>query len=179
MSEKVVLKDKTFKMYLPGEKIQEAVRKIGNKLSEDYAGQNPLFLCILSGSFMFAADLLKQIKGDCEITFVRLSSYSGTESTGKLSTLIGIQKPLEGRHVVIIEDIVDTGHTLSKFLPQVREFQPASLKVVSLLVKPEALQGKVEVDYRGFDIPNDFIVGYGLDYDELGRNLPDIYVLDI
>lgn len=173
----IKLKDKTFVPYLDAQKIQEEVKKIATQINTDYHDKNPVFLCILSGSFMFCSDLVKNFCGDCEITFVRMSSYEGTQSTGNITTLMGIVEDIKDRHVIIIEDIVDTGNTLSKFIPEALSLQPASLKVCSLLVKPEALQDKVKVDYVGFSIPNDFIVGYGLDYDGLGRNLQDIYVI--
>jgi hypoxanthine phosphoribosyltransferase len=173
----IKLKDKTFVPYLDAQKIQEEVKKIATQINTDYHDKNPVFLCILSGSFMFCSDLVKNFCGDCEITFVRMSSYEGTQSTGNITTLMGIVEDIKDRHVIIIEDIVDTGNTLSKFIPEALSLKPASLKVCSLLVKPEALQDKVKVDYVGFSIPNDFIVGYGLDYDGLGRNMQDIYVI--
>ncbi len=173
----VTLKDKKFRTYLDEQKIQEAVGQIGRKIDQDYIGKNPLFVCILSGSFMFTSDLVKNFTGECEITFVRLSSYHGTETTGNVKTLMGIVESIENRDIIIVEDIVDTGNTLSKFLPEIEKLQPKSIKIVALLVKPDTLKDKVKVDYRCFDIPNDFIVGYGLDYDGLGRNLRDIYVI--
>jgi hypoxanthine phosphoribosyltransferase len=173
----VTLKDKKFRTYLDEQKIQEAVGQIGRKIDQDYIGKNPLFVCILSGSFMFTSDLVKNFTGECEITFVRLSSYHGTETTGNVKTLMGMVETIENRDIIIVEDIVDTGNTLSKFLPEIEKLQPKSIKIVALLVKPDTLKDKVKVDYRCFDIPNDFIVGYGLDYDGLGRNLRDIYVI--
>ena len=173
----VTLKDKKFRTYLDEQKIQEAVCQIGRKIDQDYIGKNPLFVCILSGSFMFTSDLVKNFTGECEITFVRLSSYHGTETTGNVKTLMGMVESIENRDIIIVEDIVDTGNTLSKFLPEIEKLQPKSIKIVALLVKPDTLKDKVKVDYRCFDIPNDFIVGYGLDYDGLGRNLRDIYVI--
>ena len=173
----VTLKDKKFRTYLDEQKIQEAVGQIGRTIDQDYIGKNPLFVCILSGSFMFTSDLVKNFTGECEITFVRLSSYHGTETTGNVKTLMGMVESIENRDIIIVEDIVDTGNTLSKFLPEIEKLQPKSIKIVALLVKPDTLKDKVKVDYRCFDIPNDFIVGYGLDYDGLGRNLRDIYVI--
>ena len=176
-SVQIQLKDKTFIPYLSADKIQETVKKMASEINLEYHDKKPLFVCILSGSFMFCSDLVKNFCGDCEITFVRLSSYEGTQSTGNITTLMGMVEEIKDRHVIIVEDIVDTGNTLSKFLPEVKSLAPASLKVCSLLVKPEALQDKVKVDFTGFSIPNDFIVGYGLDYDGLGRNLQAIYVI--
>ncbi|MEI6311989.1 MAG: hypoxanthine phosphoribosyltransferase [Bacteroidota bacterium] len=176
-SPQIQLKDKTFIPYLNTQQIHETVKRLASQINEEYHDKKPLFVCILSGSFMFCSDLVKNFCGDCEITFVRLSSYSGTQSTGNITTLMGMVESLTDRHVIIVEDIVDTGNTLSKFLPEVQALQPASLKVCSLLVKPDALQDRIKVDFIGFSIPNDFIVGYGLDYDGLGRNLQEIYVI--
>lgn len=135
-------------------------------------------MAVLNGSFMFAADLMRNIRIDCEITFVKLASYQGTQSTGKVRTLIGQDVPLESRHIIILEDIVDTGKTLFEFLPIIKAQSPASVEIATLLIKPAAMQYNIAVKYRGLEIPNDFIVGYGLDYDVLGRNLNDIYVID-
>ncbi len=173
----ITLKDKKFRTYLDERKIQEAVQRIGRKIDQDYVGKNPLFVCILSGSFMFTSDLVKHFTGECEITFVRLSSYHGTQTTGNVKTLLGIIETIEARDIIIVEDIVDTGNTLAKFLPEIENLKPKSIKIAALLVKPETLKEKIKIDYTCFDIPNDFIVGYGLDYDGLGRNLRDIYVI--
>jgi len=177
MAANITLKDKQFKPYLSAEEIRQSAAQLGAQLSKDYEGKHPLFVCVLNGSFIFAADLLRYFNGACDIAFVKLKSYSGMQSSGQLQVVLDIQENMSGRDVVIIEDIVDTGHTLSKFLPIMQTRNPASLKVVSLLVKPDALQGRVVVDYVGMNIPNDFIVGYGLDYDGEGRHLPDIYVV--
>lgn len=173
----ITLKDKKFRTYLDEEKIQNAVKSLGATINRDYLGKNPLFICVLSGSFMFTSDLVKHFTSECEITFVRLSSYEGTKSTGDIKTVLGIVETIENRDVIIVEDIVDTGNTLSMFLPAIQKLNPLSIKTAALLVKPDTLKEKIKVDYRCFDIPNDFIVGYGLDYDGLGRNLRDIYVL--
>ncbi len=173
----ITLKDKKFRTYLDEEKIQNAVKSLGATINRDYLGKNPLFICVLSGSFMFTSDLVKHFTSECEITFVRLSSYEGTQSTGDIKTVLGIVETIENRDVIIVEDIVDTGNTLSMFLPAIQKLNPLSIKTAALLVKPDTLKEKIKVDYRCFDIPNDFIVGYGLDYDGLGRNLRDIYVL--
>lgn len=175
MEKLVRLNDRTFRLYKSETEILSAIREVANKINDDYIGKRPLLIPILNGSFMFASDLLKELKLDCELSFVKAVSYTGTESTGKLATLIGLNQNIEGRHIIIVEDIVDTGHTLAKILPTLRELNPASLKVASLLLKPLALQTPVEIDYVGMEIPNEFIVGYGLDYDGLGRNLRDIY----
>lgn len=167
--------DKQFEPYLGADKIDQAIQRLATQLNTDYAGRRPLFVAILNGSFMFASDLFKQLQIDAEICFIKLASYKGTKSTGQVITAIGLDMDLFGRDVVIIEDIVDTGKTLNEFLPQLHHQQPASLKIVALLHKPEATVYPIRVDYLGFSIPNEFVVGYGLDYDGLGRNIPEIY----
>jgi len=169
--------DKEFKPYLDEKKIQDRIRELGAEISKDYHGKNPLFIAILNGSFMFAADLFKNISVDAEICFIKLASYKGISSTGQVITAIGLDVDIIGKHIIIIEDIVDTGKTLNEFLPKLNHQQPASLKIVALLHKPEATKFPVHIDYTGFTIPNKFVVGYGLDYDGLGRNIPSIYQL--
>lgn len=169
--------DKQFEPYLDAKKIAARIKEIAGKLNKDYAGKKPLFIAILNGSFMFAADLFKELTIDAEICFIKLASYKGTKSTGHVITAIGLDMDLFGREVVIVEDIVDTGKTLSEFLPQLEHQQPASLKIVALLHKPEATVFPITIDYLGFSIPNKFVVGYGLDYDGLGRNIPEIFKL--
>jgi hypoxanthine phosphoribosyltransferase len=175
MEKLVRLNDRTFRLYKSESEIINAIREMANQINDDYIGKRPLLVPVLNGSFMFASDLMKELKLDCELSFVKAVSYEGTQSSGKLATLIGLNQSIEGRHVIIIEDIVDTGHTLAKILPVFKEQHPASLKVASLLLKPLALQVPLCIDYVGMEIPNEFIVGYGLDYDGLGRNLRDIY----
>lgn len=174
----ITLRDKTFKPYLSSQEIQIRIKELAQRINEDYQGRFPLFIAVLNGSFMFAADLMKNIQLDCEITFVKLASYQGTQSTGKVRTLIGQDVPLENRNIIILEDIVDTGKTLFEFLPIIKAQSPTSIEIATLLMKPAALQHDISVKYRGLEIPNDFIVGYGLDYDGLGRNLNDIYVIN-
>jgi len=169
--------DKDFEPYLPAEEITEKIRAIASKVDTDYAGKKPLFVAILNGSFMFASDLFKAITIEAEICFIKLASYKGTKSTGQVITAIGLDTDMHGRHVIILEDIVDTGKTLSEFLPQLEHQQPASLKIAALLHKPEATVYPIKVDYLGFSVPNKFLLGYGLDYDGLGRNIPSIYKL--
>jgi hypoxanthine phosphoribosyltransferase len=171
----IVVHDKSFEPYLNASAIQEKVLQIGKELNRDYEGKRPLFIAILNGSFMFASDLFKVLQIDAEICFIKLASYKGTKSTGHIITAIGLDADLYNRHVVIVEDIVDTGKTLSEFLPQLKHQQPASLKIAALLHKPEAIVYPLNIDYLGFTIPNHFVVGYGLDYDGLGRNIPEIY----
>lgn len=175
MSSQVKVHDKFFKPYIDATEIQKQITRVAAEINKDYEGKRPLFIAILNGSFMFASDLFKQISIEAEICFIKLASYKGTKSTGNVITSIGLDEPLEGRHVIVVEDIVDTGNTLSKFLPQLYNQQPATLKIASLLHKPEALEHPLVIDYLGFSVPNIFLLGYGLDYDGLGRNIPEIY----
>jgi len=169
--------DKKFKPYLSAAHISERIKAVATEINKDYEGKKPIFIAILNGSFMFASDLFKEITVEAEICFIKLASYKGTKSTGNVITSIGLDEPLKDRHVIIIEDIVDTGNTLNKFLPQLHNQQPASLKIAALLHKPEALEYPIVIDYLGFSVPNIFLLGFGLDYDGLGRNLAEIYQL--
>ncbi len=173
----IQVKDKKFVPYLTAAQIDEQVKRLAKEINTDYAGKNPLFIAILNGSFMFASDLFKELNCEPEVCFIKLASYKGTRSTGNVITSIGLDESLKGRHVIVLEDIVDTGKTLTEFLPQLHNQQPASLKIVALLHKPEALKYPVMMDYLGFNVPNKFLLGYGLDYDGLGRNLKEIYRL--
>jgi hypoxanthine phosphoribosyltransferase len=173
----IKLHDKTFDTYLSEQEIQEKVKEIAGQLNKDYKDKKPLFISILNGSFMFSADLFKNLTIDAEICFIKLASYRGMKSSGQVITAIGLDQDLFGRDVVILEDIVDTGKTLNEFLPKLDHQQPKSLKIAALLHKPEATQFALKIDYLGFSIPNKFVVGYGLDYDGLGRNLKEIYQL--
>lgn len=168
---------KGFQPYISAQEINKQILRLGAEINKDYEGKRPLFIAILNGSFMFASDLFKEITIDAEICFIKLVSYKGTRSTGHVITSIGLDEPLNERHVVILEDIVDTGKTLSDFLPQLIDHQPASLKIAALLHKPEALIHPITIDYLGFKVPNKFLLGYGLDFDGLGRNLKEIYQL--
>lgn len=168
--------DKEFELFIPYEKIRSIVEEMADKMNRDFEGKNPLFLCILNGSFMFAAEIFKRISLlDAEISFIKLASYSGTQTTGSVKELIGLNENLAGRTVIVLEDIVDSGITISNTIEQIKAKNPADVKVATLLLKPDALKTKVQLDYIGLEIPNDFIVGYGLDYDGRGRNLIDIY----
>ena len=171
----VKLHDKEFKISIPAKTIDEAILKMAQKINEDLEGKNPLFIIVLNGAFMFASDLLKKIHIDCEVTFVKLSSYIGTKSSHLVREIIGLDKSLNDRHVVVIEDIIDTGITMDNTLPKLETMGAKDVKIATLLFKPKAFQKEFPIDYIGMEIPNDFIVGYGLDYDGLGRNLPDIY----
>jgi hypoxanthine phosphoribosyltransferase len=171
------LHNKAFEPYLSEKQIQEKVKDLAAQLDTDYIGKKPLFIAILNGSFMFAADLFKYLTIEAEICFIKLASYKGTKSTGQVITAIGLDTDIHHRHVVILEDIIDTGKTMNEFLPQLLNQQPASLKIAILLHKPEATQFKVNIDYCCFSIPNKFVLGYGLDYDGFGRNIKEIYQL--
>jgi hypoxanthine phosphoribosyltransferase len=173
----IEVNNKKFTPFITAAQIDEQINILAAELNRDYAGKRPLFIAILNGSFMFAADLFKAVTIEAEICFIKLASYKGTKSTGNVITSIGLDEPLNGRHVVIVEDIVDTGKTLNEFLPQLFNQQPASLKIAALLHKPEALAHPVKIDYLGFNVPNKFLLGYGLDFDGLGRNLKEIYQL--
>jgi hypoxanthine phosphoribosyltransferase len=173
----VTLHDKTFELFIAEDAIQKAILALADQINTDYAGKNPLFLGILNGSFLFAADLFRQIKGHAEISFLKMASYQGTSTTGKISELIGLNEDLSNRHVIIIEDIVDTGITLEKIINDLQTKNPASISIVTLLFKPAAYQKSIPVNYVGIKVANDFLVGYGLDYDGLGRNLKEIYKL--
>lgn len=172
---RVTLKDKTFELSIPFEEISQSIEKIAFKINSDFAGKEPVFLVILNGSFMFSAELLKKIELPCQVSFVKLASYSGTQSTYNVKTLIGLNEELRGQTVIILEDIIDTGVTMEKLLEEINEFEPLEVYVATLLLKPNALIKDINVDYTGIEIPNDFIVGFGLDYDGYGRNLKDIY----
>ena len=171
----VQVKDKQFALYISEEEILARVKELANRMNTDLAGKNPLFLVILNGSFVFAADLLRDITIPCEITFVRVASYEGVSSTGKVKQLLGLTQNIEGRTVIIVEDIIDTGFTMKELLRMLEEKHPAEIHISSLLVKPGNLQVDLDIPYRCFDIANEFIVGYGLDYDHEGRNLRHIY----
>ncbi len=169
--------DKTFVPFITEATIKNKIKELAAKLNKDYEGKNPVFIAILNGSFMFAADLFKELNIMAEICFIKLASYKGTQSTGHVITSIGLDANITDRHVVILEDIIDTGKTMHSFLPQIQNQQPASLKVAILLHKPEATEYNIPIDYCCFTIPNKFVLGYGLDYDGFGRNIPEIYQL--
>lgn len=171
------IQDKDFILYLSQTEIESAVKKIAGTLNRDYKNETPLFIAILNGSFMFAAELFKSINIPCEICFIKVASYEGIASTGYLNTFIGLEKNITGRHVIILEDIIDTGKTLNQLLPQLYDQQPASLKIAALLHKPEASMHEIKLDYNCFKISNRFVIGFGLDYNGFGRNLPALYQL--
>ena len=174
----VKIKDKVFNLSIPEETIIGQVKRVAAEINRDLADSNPIFLCVLNGAFMFAGDLMKHVNIPSGISFVKLSSYSGTESTGRVKQLIGLSDTLRGRTVVIVEDIVDTGLTMLRLLDLIREHEPKEVRICSLLVKPDKLKVDLHIDYVAMEIPNEFIVGYGLDYDGQGRNLPAIYTVE-
>jgi hypoxanthine phosphoribosyltransferase len=171
------VKDKEFEPYIDSQRIQEAVAQLADRINQDYAGKTPLLLAVLNGSFMFAADLMRNIHVPSEITFIRLSSYNRTRSSGRVKELIGLEENIFGRHLIIVEDIVDTGLTMRHLIDELQELGPKSLEVATLLHKAEATREHIDLKYIGFVIPQKFVVGYGLDYDGQGRNLNDIYAL--
>lgn len=174
----VKLRDKKFKETINSETIDEAVQRVADQINQDLEGLNPVFVCVLNGAFMFASDLLKKINIDCEITFVKVASYDGTNSTGDVKTLIGLNHDLRNREVIIVEDIVDTGITIERIIDQMKHQNPEDVKIATLLFKPDAYTKDIHIDYVALKVPNDFLIGYGLDYDGLGRNLESIYVLE-
>lgn len=177
MNKQVKVRDRVFEVSLSEEKIKERVAQVAEEISKDLEGERPLFLAVLNGSFVFAADLMREVSIPCEITFVRMSSYVGTSSTGQVKELIGLKESIEGRTVVIVEDIIDSGLTMKDLLATLQAKNPKEVRIASLLVKPGNLKVDLDIPYCCFKIPNDFIVGYGLDYDGEGRNLKDIYTV--
>lgn len=177
MKNRITAHGRSFEPMISSQTIADRVGDLGLALRTDFGDKCPLFLCVLNGAFVFAADLTRAFAEPCEVAFVRLSSYKGTASTGEVTTVLDVDIPLDSRHVVIVEDIVDTGRTLHFFLEKLKDSGAASVSLAALLFKPSALQFGVKIDYLGFEIPEKFVVGYGLDYDGLCRNLPDIYQL--
>ncbi len=178
MENKIKLKDRTFEVMITADKIDSAVSAVAAKINADYADvPTPLFLGVLNGSFMFMSDLMKKIEFNSELSFVKLSSYEGTQSTGCVKSLIGLNDSIEGRDVIIVEDIVDSGNSIEHMMEYLKELKPASVRICTLFFKPKAYTKQIPIDYVAMEIGNEFIVGYGLDYDQLGRNLKDIYVV--
>lgn len=171
----VKIKDKEFGLFLTQDTIEKAIGDVAERLNKDLQGKDPLFICVLNGSFMYASELMKRINIPAEVSFVKVSSYKGTSSSEKLKEIYGLEEDIKGRTIIIVEDIVDTGYTMSLMLEQLACDQPKEILVTTMLLKPDALKVPVKVDYVALEIPSDFIVGYGLDYDGYGRNLPDIY----
>ena len=173
----IKVKDKTFKVSIPEAQIKARIKELAQQMSRDLEGKNPLFLAVLNGAFIFAADLIREMTIPCEISFVKLASYQGTTSTGTIKEVIGINEDLSGRTVVIVEDIVESGLTIKRMMEQIGTRNPASVQVCTLFFKPDRLKEDLKLDYVAFRIPNDFILGYGLDYDQQARGLKDIYTL--
>ncbi|MBN2747612.1 MAG: hypoxanthine phosphoribosyltransferase [Bacteroidales bacterium] len=169
--------DKEFSIFITNKEIDASIEKMAQQINQDYKGKKPIFLVILNGAFMFAADLFKKLTIDCEISFVKLSSYHGTTTTGRVKSLIGLNESIAGRHIIVVEDIIDSGITMEHLLEELNSKYPTDIRIATLLFKPKAFQKDFAIEYIGIEIPNDFIVGYGLDYDGFARNLPDIYKL--
>ncbi len=178
MSKTIQLHDKQFVPFMEASKIAAAINSLGEKLNIDYKDKNPLFIGVLNGSFLFVSDLVRQYEGNCEVSFIKMASYEGTSTTGVVTELIGLKEDIKDRHVIIIEDIVDTGNTLERIHAELSKQKPASLEIATLLFKPKAYQKDIPVNYVAMEVGNEFLVGYGLDYDGLGRNLKDIYIIN-
>ncbi len=177
--ERITLQDKTFRTYIPYAEIDKAISRIAGQLNRDLSNEEkPVFLSILNGSFMFTADLMKKITLNCEVTFVKLASYSGTESTGTVRQVLGLCSDIKDRTVIVLEDIVDSGTTITNLLDDLKKRNPKQIKICTLLLKPDAYKADIPIDYACINIPNDFVVGYGLDYNNLGRQYKDLYVID-
>lgn len=174
----ITIKDKTFVPFIAAEAIQARIQKLAEQINQDYADKQPLIVVVLNGAFLFAADLAKHLTIPCEITFIRVASYTATESSGQLKQILGLNESIEGRDIIVVEDIVDTGLTLYEVCDQLRAKGPSSLTIATLLFKPTALKQPLDLQYIGFEIENRFVLGYGLDYDGLGRNTPNILVLE-
>jgi len=174
---KIKVKDLEFTVSITAKEIDKAAQKVADEINRDLKDKTPLFLVILNGAFMFAADLFKKINIECEVSFVKLSSYVGTKTTSTVRELIGLDEVLKDRYVVIVEDIIDTGITMENTIQKLKHLEAADVRIATLLFKPDAFQKDYPIDYIGMEIPNEFIVGYGLDYDGYARNLPDIYTL--
>ena len=178
MDKVIKLHDRKFRVMIPAAKIDEAVTAVAQRINADYADKDtPLFVGVLNGSFMFMSDLIKKIEFNSELSFVKLASYEGRQTTGDVKCLIGLNQSLEGRHVIIVEDIVDTGESIERMVRDLEKLHPASIAVCTLFFKPGSYRKQIPIDYRAMEIGNEFIVGYGLDYNQLGRNLKDIYVV--
>ena len=173
----ITIHNRSFVPYLPASGIQARIREMGAEIKRDMEGRVPLLLSVLNGSFMFAADLMKTLDFPVEITFVKLASYQGTGTTGSVKQLIGLNEQIAGRYVIVVEDIIDTGITMEHLLAELKQYTPAEVRIATLLFKKEAFRGDFAIDYTGFVVPDKFLVGYGLDYDGLGRNYPDLYTV--
>jgi len=171
----ITVKDRQFEPFIKQHDIESNIKRIAAQINTELDGKQPLFVAVLNGAFMFAAELMKEVTIPCEIAFVRLASYAGTQTTNQVSELLGLSEPIKDRTIVIVEDIVDTGNTMVALISKLQQYEPKEIKIATLLLKPDALKQPIQCDYVALEIPNDFILGYGLDYDGYGRNLKDIY----
>jgi hypoxanthine phosphoribosyltransferase len=174
----VKLHDKQFQLYINNETINNKIEDLVNVLNINYVDKKPIFLCVLNGSFLFASELIKRFEHECEVSFVKLSSYKGINSTGEIKKLVGINDDLKGRNIIIVEDIVDTGNTIFSVIDEIKNYNPESVEVATLLFKPAAYQKQTTINYAAIIVGNEFLVGFGLDYNGIGRNLEDIYIIE-
>ena len=175
---KVRLKDKNFQLFIDSKELNNSIESLSNKINQDYSDREPIFLCVLNGAFVFAAELIKRFNHECQVSFVKLSSYQGVQSSGTINSLIGLNEDIKGKDVIIVEDIVDTGQTIANIVENILNKNPRSIEVATLLYKPKSYQKQIPIKYRAIEIGNDFIVGFGLDYNGLGRNLEEIYIIE-
>ena len=175
---KVRLKDKSFQLFIDSKELNDSIESLSNKINQDYSEIEPIFLCVLNGAFVFAAELIKRFNHQCQVSFVKLSSYQGVQSSGTINSLIGLNEDIKGKDVIIVEDIVDTGQTIANIVENILNKNPRSIEVATLLFKPKSYQKKIPIKYKAIEIGNDFIVGFGLDYNGLGRNLEEIYIIE-
>ena len=175
---KVRLKDKSFQLFIDSKELNDSIELLSNKINQDYSDREPIFLCVLNGAFVFAAELIKRFNHECQVSFVKLSSYQGVQSSGTINSLIGLNEDIKGKDVIIVEDIVDTGQTIANIVENILNKNPRSIEVATLLYKPKSYQKQIPIKYKAIEIGNDFIVGFGLDYNGLGRNLEEIYIIE-
>ncbi|MDA9808935.1 hypoxanthine phosphoribosyltransferase [Flavobacteriales bacterium] len=175
---KVKLHDKQFRLFIESGIITSKIKDLAEVINHDFANKKPIFLCVLNGSFLFASELIKRFNYDCEVSFVKLASYEGVQTTGKIKNLIGLNDEIKNRNVIVVEDIVDTGNTIYSVSEQLKKHHPSSVEIATLLYKPEAYQKSIPIKYPAIEVGNEFLVGFGLDYDGLGRNLEDIYIIE-
>ena len=175
---KVRLKDKSFQLFIDSKELNDSIESLSNKINQDYSEREPIFLCVLNGAFVFAAELIKRFNHECQVSFVKLSSYQGLKSSGTINSLIGLNEDIKGKDVIIVEDIVDTGQTIANIVENILNKNPRSIEVATLLYKPKSFKKQIPIKYKAIEIGNDFIVGFGLDYNGLGRNLEEIYIIE-
>ena len=175
---KVRLKDKNFQLFIDSKELNDSIESLSNKINQDYSEREPIFLCVLNGAFVFAAELIKRFNHECQVSFVKLSSYQGVQSSGTINSLIGLNEDIKEKDVIIVEDIVDTGQTIANIVENILNKNPRSIEVATLIYKPKSYQKQIPIKYRAIEIGNDFIVGFGLDYNGLGRNLEEIYIIE-